>query len=148
MKPRITPATADGEIELALPLDTLCNIVSLAREFHVKGASSDPSASATEDDDIALATLEDRPADPTEAELRQCIDDLSEDAQIDLVALAWLARNDRPLADWADLRRRAFEQATTPTAKYLMGIPLLADYLSAGLALLGRDCEAELAGRA
>lgn len=148
MNTAITATTENGAIELALPLDTLCRVVSLAREFHVKSASSDPSASATEDDDIALATLEDRPADPAEYELRQVIEDLSEDAQIDLVALAWLARNDRSLEDWADLRRSAAEQATTPTATYLMGLPLLADYLCAGLALLGRDCEAELAGHA
>jgi hypothetical protein len=144
----LIPDNGNGEIELALPLDKLCNIISLAREFDVKTPSSDPAASATEDDDIALATLEDRPADPAEAELRQLIHDLSEDAQLDVVALTWLGRGDRALADWAELRRSAAEQATTPTAKYLMGIPLLADYLSAGLAALGRDCEAELSGRA
>jgi hypothetical protein len=148
MTTQITTATENGGIELTLSLDKLCNIIALAREFHVKGASSDPSASATEDDDIALATLEDRPADPTEAELRQLIEDLSEDAKLDLVALAWMARNDRSLNDWAELRRHAIEQATTPTAKYLMGMPLLADYLSAGLAALGRDCDLELVGRA
>lgn len=148
MKANPITGSGNGEVELTLPLDKLCHIISLAREFHVKGASSDPSATATEDDDIALATLEDRPADPAEAELRQLIEDLSEDAQLDLVALAWLARNDHTLDDWADLRRHAAEQATTPMAKYLMGIPLLADYLSTGLAALGRDCEAELAGRA
>ena len=148
MKTLSVTDTGNGGIDLALPLDKLCNIISLAREYAAKTASSDPSASATEDDDIALATLEDRPADPAESELRQLIDDLCEDAQIDLVALTWLARNDRALEDWAELRRHATEQATTPTANYLMGLPLLSSYLTTGLAALGRDCAAELAGRA
>lgn len=148
MKTPTTIETDTGEIELALPLDKLCTIISLAREFDVKTASSDPDASATEDDDIAIATLEDRPADPAEQELRQMIDDLSEDAQIDLVALSWLGRNDWTTDDWAELRQTATEEATASAADYLMGTPLLADYLAGGLSALGLDCEEELAGRA
>lgn len=138
----------DGEIELSIPLDQLCSIIALAREFDVKTASSDPDASPIEDDDIALATLEDRPSDPTEDELRQVIEDLSEDAQFDLVALTWLGRDDWTPDDWDELRRTAAEEASSPTAAYLMGIPLLSDFLASGLAALGLDCEEDLSRHA
>jgi hypothetical protein len=146
--PETETETGNGEVELALPLDMLCALIALAREYDVKGESTDPNATETEDDDIAIATLEDRPSDPVEEELRQIIDDLSEDAQLDLVALMWLGRNDWTPDDWAELRRTAAQEHTGPTVEYLLGTPLLSDYLTAALAMLGLDCEEILAGHA
>ena len=130
----------DGEISLALPLDTICFIVAKAREFDVKTPSTDPGASRLDDDDIAAATLEDRPSDPVEDELRAIIADLSFDAGTDLVALMWLGRDGTGPEDWSGIRQRAEERRTEDTADYLLGTLLLADHLSAGLALMGRDC--------
>ena len=49
--------------------------------------------------------LEDYKDDPVVEELTAFIDPLSEDEQIDLVALVWLGRDDYPASDWQAVRR-------------------------------------------
>jgi hypothetical protein len=66
---------------------------------------------------------------------------LSEDEQIELVALAWLGRGDGTIEDWSDLRAQAASAHNRRTAQYLLGLPLLADHLEEGLSLFGRSCE-------
>jgi len=69
--------------------------------------------------------------------LTSLIDDLDEDAQVDLVALMWLGREDEV---WSALRELAWQERTPSPAAYLLGTPLLADYLLSGLDRLGLDC--------
>jgi hypothetical protein len=66
---------------------------------------------------------------------------MNQDEQIDLVALAWLGRGDGTIADWADLRAEASQAYNRRTARYLLGMPLLADYLMDALAAFGRSCD-------
>ncbi|MBT8417290.1 MAG: DUF3775 domain-containing protein [Silicimonas sp.] len=134
---RQTPDLETPDIRVAL--DTVCFIISKAREFDVKSGSTDPSASALDEDDMDAAVLEDRPSDPVEAELRSYISDLSDGAQIDLVAIMWLGRGDGP-DDWAEAQALATSEHNDRTASYLVGTPLLCDYLEEGLATIGRDC--------
>lgn len=137
----LSSQTPDGEMpELSVPLDTVCYIIAKAREFDVKVGSSDPDADPVDDDDVDAAVLEDRPSDPVEDELHALISGLDEDAQIDLVTLMWLGRDDGTVEDWADLRLTAAEEHNARTARYLLGTPLLGDHLEAGLDLLGLDC--------
>ncbi len=77
-----------------MPLDTVCFIIAKSREFDVKTASSDPDASPPDDDGIDAAVLEDRPSDPVEPELKSFVSDLSDGAQIDLVAIMWMGRGE------------------------------------------------------
>lgn len=128
------------EVELNVPLDTVCHIIVKAREFDGKSGSSDPNASAMNDDDIAASVLEDRPSDAVEQELIQVIADLSDDGQADLVALMWLGRDDNSIEDWEDLRQTAFHEHNRNTPTYLVGTPLLADHLEGGLDTLGLGC--------
>ena len=65
---------------------------------------------------------------------------LNEDEQIDLVALAWLGRGDGELENWDDLRGEASRAHNDRTADYLLGMPLLADYLEEGLSQFGESC--------
>ena len=53
--------------DIRVPVDTVCFIISKAREFNVKAGSSDPAASPLDDEDIDAAVLEDRPSDPVAA---------------------------------------------------------------------------------
>ncbi len=126
----------------AIALDKLSFIVSLAHEFDVKAVPDEPDPeSASDDDDIASSILEDRGDDPAEEELRTFIDELDEDEQIDLVALVWLGRGDGEASDWNTLRSAAEEAHNDRTADYLMGIPVLGDYLEEGMSAFGLSTE-------
>jgi hypothetical protein len=57
-----------------------------------------------------------------------------------LLALTWLGRGDFELDEWDDGLARVGDVRRLHTADYLLGTPLLADYLEAGLALCGRSC--------
>ena len=81
---------------------------------------------------------EEESEDLTDQELTELIGDLNDDEAADLVAIAWIGRGDFDGADWNAARQQARERAEGPTARYLLGMPLLADYLDAGLAAIGR----------
>jgi hypothetical protein len=75
---------------------------------------------------------------------------MTEDEQIDLVALAWLGRDDNTLEDWPSIREEAAGSHRSRhggTARYLLGMPLLSDYLEEGLAMFGKSCEQFEMGR-
>ena len=74
-------------------------------------------------------------------ELTSFIDSLSEDEQIDLVALAWLGRDDYVASDWLVVPEEAAAAHNQRTADYLIGMPLLGDFLEEGLSMLGYSCE-------
>lgn len=92
--------------------------------------------------DQMYEVLEDLLDDPVREEIASAVTALSEDEQIDLVALMWLGRGDGNIGDWDQLRADAAEaRRTGPTVKYLLGTPLLADYLEDGLAAFDLSCE-------
>jgi hypothetical protein len=71
------------------------------------------------------------------------IGSLDADAKTTLVALAWLGRDDYDGGDWLEAFAAARERAETSTARYLMGMPLLGDYLENGADKLGINLLAE-----
>mgnify|MGYP001814766783 FL=1 len=109
---RQTPDTDTPDIRV--PLDTVCFIISKAHQF---GTGTGPA----------------------EAEMISYISDLAQGAQIDLVSIMWLGRDEGP-DDWDEAQRIATEEHNDHTAQYLVGTPLLADYLEEGLTRIGRDC--------
>jgi hypothetical protein len=62
------------------------------------------------------------------------------DEQVDLVTLAWIGRGDGTIEDWNELRTEAARVHNNRTARYLLGLPLLSDYLQEGLSQFGRSC--------
>ena len=55
----------------------------------------------------------------------------------DLVAIVWIGRGSHSADEFADARTTARSENTVPTAEYLLGVPLLADYIEDGLDKLG-----------
>lgn len=102
-------------------------------------SDSEPDSSPIDDENL-LETKEQGDTS-VEDELMVFIDGLNEDEQIDLVALAWLGRGDGSIEDWDALRRQATDAHNERTAAYLLGIPLLPDYLDEALAVFGHSCE-------
>ena len=133
---------ADAIPTLSISTEKICFVVVKAREFDVKDADTtldDDGSNPT--DDRMIEVLEDRPIDPVDQELVAFIEAMSEDEQVDLVTLTWLGRGDGTLEDWAELRAEAARVHNRRTASYLLGEPLLPDYLEEALAEFGRSCE-------
>ena len=92
--------------------------------------------------DSAEALADDEPlpfhADaPALHELARIIDELTEDEQADVIALMWLGRGDGEVSEWHELREEAAHLHNKKATAYLLAKPLLADYLTEGLATLG-----------
>jgi hypothetical protein len=132
--------TADSDPDLSIATDKVCFIAIKAREFDVKDLVTEPDPGSNPTDDGMIAVLEDHPDDPVLRELTDFIGGLSEDERADLVALAWLGRGDGTIEDWGELRAQAASEHSRRTAHYLLGLPLLADYLEEGLSEFGESC--------
>ena len=104
--------------------------------FDAKEELSDPQSGSNATDDDMRDILEDIADDPTYQELLEMIRNLDEDEQIQLVALAWLGRGTFDAADWKDAVKQARAAHNNRTAEYLVGLPLLGDYLEEGRAAL------------
>jgi hypothetical protein len=126
---------------LTVAPEKICFVIVKAREFDVKDVVTDPDDASNPTDDAMVSVLEDHGDDPVAEELRTFIHDLNVDEQVDLVALTWLGRGDGTLDDWNDLRAEAARAHNARTASYLLGIPLLADYLEEALSQFGGSCE-------
>jgi len=127
--------------ELQISPEKVCFIVIKAREFDVKDAVTEPDPGSNPSDDQMAAVLEDHADDPVVEELSSFIGAMSEDEQIDLVAMAWLGRGDYTADDWPSVREEAARAHNQRTAAYLLGMPMLGDFLEEGLSLLGYSCE-------
>ena len=123
--------------------DKVCYLIVKAREFDVKTdvEESDPGVNPP-DSDMSEA-LQDYADDPTLQEIKTFVDDLNEDEQIDLVALMWLGRGDFDTSEWDDARAEAIRARDEHghTAEYLLGAPLLGDYLEEALSQFGESCK-------
>ena len=132
--------TGDDAATLTISPEKACFIILKAREFDAKDAVTEPNPASNPSDDRDAAVLEDHSDDPVVEELTSLIDSLSEDAQIDLVALTWLGRDDYSASDWTTVRAEAARAHNNRTASYLLGTPLLGDFLEEGLSMLGYSC--------
>jgi len=113
--------------------DLVNAIIEHAHAFDVKEAESDPDSGSNPTDDGDLDILQDTPGDLTGADLRVVLEALNVDQAAELVALMWIGRGEYDGGEWAHAVKRARERATGPTSRYLMGVPMLGDYLQDGL---------------
>ncbi|UFX46322.1 DUF3775 domain-containing protein [Bradyrhizobium sp. 41S5] len=119
--------------ELTISPEKVGFLIEKAREFDVKEGIVDPDSGSNGTDDGMIDVLEDDGNDPVAREITGFIDALSEDEQVDLVALMRLGRGDGTIEEWADLRREAARGRNGRTASYLLGEPMLGDLLAEGL---------------
>lgn len=133
--------TRENLPELSISPEKICFIITKAREFDAKDVVTDPGDSSNASDDGMISVLEDHKDDPVVQEISAAIFGMVEDEQVDLVTLAWLGRGDGALDDWDELRAEAARAHNKRTASYLLGLPLLANYLEDGLSQFGISCE-------
>ena len=123
--------------ELAISAEKVRFLIEKARQFDVKEAATDPDSGSNATDDRMVDVLEDDGEDPVVREITGFINAMTEDEQIDLVALMRLGRGDGSIEEWDDLRREAADGGNNRTAGYLLGEPLVSDYLAEGLDAFG-----------
>lgn len=123
------------EPSLNLPLDRVSFIILKAREYDVKECDVDPDAGSNAIDDGQIDVLLDKAEDSVREELLGAIRGLNEDERTRLVALAWLGRGTFALDEWKEAVATAKSEHSRRTAEYLLGLPLLGDYLEDGLAM-------------
>jgi hypothetical protein len=123
--------------ELLISPEKVAFLIEKAREFDVKEGASDPDSGSNAADDGMIDVLEDNGQDPVMREITGFINALTEDEQIDLVALMRLGRGDGTVDEWDDLRREAADGRNGRTAQYLLGEPMLGDLLAEGLDAFG-----------
>jgi len=123
--------------ELAISAEKVGFLIEKMREFDVKEEVTDPDSGSNGADDNMIDVLEDDGSDPAVREITGFIDAMTEDEKIDLVALMRLGRGDGGIEEWDDLRREAADGRNNRTASYLLGEPLVSDYLAEGLDAFG-----------
>lgn len=120
--------------------DKVCFIIAKARELEAEdeGVEADDS-NPTDDESREILTDE---AYPTiRKEVASFIEALDDDEKAELVALAWTGRGDFSAAEWKAAVAEARARREAKTSVYLLGIPLLADFLEEGLAEFDMSCE-------
>jgi len=125
---------------LSISSEMVCFLIVKAREFDVQDLNSDPESGSNAADDGMVDVLEDHDDNPVVQEIRSFVAELSEEEKADLMALMQLGRGDGTFEDWEALRDQAYREHVDRTAAYLMGNPLLSDYLEEGLSQFGFSC--------
>lgn len=144
----LTPkGNPEGETELpelGVAPEKVRFVIVKARQFDVKQAEDDPDEGSDAIDDGMTDVLEDDPEnDAVEQELTAFINGLDEEEQINLVALAWLGRGTYGIDEWQEALDTARAEHNKRTAQYLLGLPLLGDYLAEGLEAFGENYDDE-----
>lgn len=80
---------------------------------------------------------------PEYEELKEFIEGLNDDEQFELIAIAWIGRGTFTAEDWDEALDTARDEHSRNAVRYLMAMPLLADYLEEGLSEFGLSCEDE-----
>jgi hypothetical protein len=124
-----------------ISLDKVCFVIVKARELDVKVAPEEMDEGSNPTDDAMAQILEDYADDPTFEELKSFLMSLSDEELRQILALTWVGRGDFSADEWRDALREVRDVREKHTVEYLLGTPLLAEYLEEGLSQFGLSCE-------
>ncbi|MFN7633755.1 MAG: DUF3775 domain-containing protein [Acetobacteraceae bacterium] len=119
----------EPEVELGISLEAVVTVIDHARAVQSADADAEPYVDEEPDtrDDAA-----------ERAALAAFIDELAEEEQAALIALAWIGRGDFEAEDWTEARKLAAERgAGRDTAAYLLAMDMVGDLLAEGLDAFG-----------
>mgnify|MGYP001213158119 FL=1 len=122
---------------LEIAPEKVAHVIIKAREYDAKVGAWNSSPHEGDADEDPSSILEDFANDPTGAEIVGFIDALNDDEQAHLVALLWIGRGTFEAEELEEAVETAKAEQTSSTASYLLGQPLLSDYLEEGLEKLG-----------
>ena len=127
----------EGEgIDLGVSLEIVATVVDLANAVQ----EADEARMGGEDDDEELD--DDEEDEITQEMLTDYIDELNEEQQVALIALAWVGRGDYEAEEWAEAVKFAAERnARGDASAYLSGMEGLGDLLTEGVGAFGLAIE-------
>ncbi|NKB96284.1 DUF3775 domain-containing protein [Ochrobactrum intermedium] len=129
-------------VELVNNIENLEFIIAKAREYDVQVPALPMKTGSNASDDNEVDILDASLTNPTRKELFAAIRSLNIDERQELLALMWVGRGDFSVDEWDEALSTAADRDNGREAKYLIGTPLLGDYLEEGLAALGVEIEA------
>lgn len=132
---------------ISIDPEQMCFIIIKARQFDAKVAPDDPDSGSNPVDDRDIDILQDFADDPTLQELTGAIEALNLDQQAELLAMCWLGRGDYTAEDWNAALELARGTRDGDLTGYLVGTPLLGDFLEEAYSQLGYSCESYEIGR-
>lgn len=115
-------------MELSISLETVCRIIIRAREYEAQVPAVDPDDGSNPTDDAELEVLEDENNSAVEEELITTIDDLAEDEQQELIALARVGRGTYDATEWEEAMETAADEMRDASG-YLLGLPMLSSFI-------------------
>lgn len=121
---------------LTISPEKVCFVIAKAREIDVKVAPEELS----DDSDDMERILEDYTDDATFQELKAFLDAQSDDELRAFLALTWIGRGDYTAEEWNDVMKEITDVREKHTVNYLLGTPLLADFLEDALSQFGHSC--------
>jgi Protein of unknown function (DUF3775) len=124
----------------SISTEKVCFVVIKARELAVKVAPEELDDASNASDDGMQRILEDYADDPTYEELQSFLMAQSDDELKELLALAWIGRGDYGADAWDEVLDEVRDVREQHTVDYLLGTPLLADYLEEALSQFGLSC--------
>ncbi len=124
-----TPAT-----ELNIDINKVCGIIAHARAYAGEMPTMDGETDEPADGGASDSIL---------AEARSLVRDMNDEEQYALVALTWIGRGTYSADEWQDAVALARQEHNDHTDDYLLGMPLLADYLEDGLDAFDLSCDGD-----
>ncbi len=129
--------------DIGISPDKVAQVIVRAREIDAKVGAWDEFDRTHPGEDSAEAVLEATRNDPARAALVAFIGEMPRSEQARLVALMWIGRASFEPEEWDEAVETAVTEFSTPaaTARYLLGVPMLADFLEEGLEKMGFSVE-------
>ena len=126
--------------ELSISSEKVCFLIVKAREFDVQDVDTELEDGANATDDRMIDVLEESSDNPVQQEIRVFVAEMGEDEKADLIGLLRLGRGDGTMEEWEAMRAEGMREHNGNVAAYLLGEPLLGDYLEEGLSQFGMSC--------
>ncbi|MBK1621177.1 DUF3775 domain-containing protein [Lamprobacter modestohalophilus] len=136
-----TTGLEEAKVRLHIPLDTLCSLIELAREFQAKESVVIPEVPSSPSDDWAMQVLADHGDDYNVAEFSNIVTEMSERQRSELVALMWVGRGDYSIEEWEQAVDDALGDFSIRAAAYVLAHPMVSDHLEEGMIAFELSCE-------
>jgi hypothetical protein len=133
--------------ELSISSEKVCFLIVKAREFDVQDVDTELEDGANATDDRMIDVLEESSDNPVEQEIRVFVAEMDEGEKADLIGLLRLGRGDGTMEEWQAMRAEGMREHAGNVAAWLLGEPMLGDYLEEGLAQFGITCSEFEIGR-